>query len=529
MAGLGIFLAGVRLVTDHVNKLTGRKLRKIVGKVTESPFLTAFWGGSFGAVALSTSAITFTTISFLSTGLLTLRRAIPLVAWANPGSCLLFVVAFLNIKLFILFLIGFAGISFSMEKPRRYLPLITALFGLGLIFYGVDLMSQGASPLKEMEWFQSVIMGARDSYLFLFAVSAILAAALQSTDGFLIVILTMVKVGLLDINQTIVILYAITMGDSILNWVISYGLKGVAKQLAMFQVLFNVIGVLIFLPLFFLEINTQIPLVKSWFTSNPLRVEQQMAYLLLFYNVVVALLLSLFSAPIQKLLERHWPQTKEEDDSSLRFLDENTMKDPAVAVIMVDKEQGRLVQRLPAFIEFLRGRWEGRGDSGELDIQYQSYINLSKKIEFATSELMDKGLDKENNQKLVHAINRQNLLLSLGENLYQLIGSLNRSQWSADMDTLIHNIVEASDTILLSAGDAFGSGSDEDLQMLLVITSDKGDVMDNMRLKYLSIQEKINADEKHVLLFITEQFERMVWLIRKLALLLENKADNSTV
>jgi phosphate:Na+ symporter len=523
LAGLGLFLVGVRFVRQNISKITSRRLKKLIEKGTNNTFLTSLWGAIFGAFALSTSAITYTTVSFTSTGLINVRKAFPLIAWSNPGSCLLFVIAFLDIRLFFLLLIGITGISLALEKPRKYQNTVYALFGLGLIFYGVNLMSEGAAPIASLEWFSTLIVSSKNYYLLLFVVASVLAFLVQSTDGFLIIILTLTKLGIITIEQTMILIYATTIGDSLLNWVLSLSFKGTAKQIAMFQVLFNVIGVCIFLPLFFIEEYFNVPLIKYLFTSIDIRVEQQMIYLLIFFNVTVALLLTLFSDPAYKIIERLWPQTDEEDESSLKFINERALHDPSSAVILIEKEQMRLVNRLPKYTNWLHNVWDNNQDNFSLETTHQSFIKLSSEVDYFVSEMVNTNADKETSQRIISLVNKQNVILSLEDNIHQLILLISKTSWTDDMSKLTHSIIEAFDTILLVSVDALESAAADDFQMLFEITKNKGDMMDGLRNRYLNAQEKLDANERQMLLFITEHFERNVWLVRKLATLFQNR------
>ena len=90
--------------------------------------------------------------------ILIVRRALPVIFWANAGASLLVLVAVLEVKVFFLFALGLAGLSLAFERPSRYQPLATALFGISMVFYGLAMLRAGAAPLAEMKWFEAALL-----------------------------------------------------------------------------------------------------------------------------------------------------------------------------------------------------------------------------------------------------------------------------------------------------------------------------------------------------------------------------------
>ncbi|MEZ7891047.1 MAG: Na/Pi symporter [Candidatus Wallbacteria bacterium] len=527
LAGFGMFMAGFKLIDNNMSQLTSRRVKAAVEKCTGHTFFAGMWGLFFGAVAISTSAITYTIVSMVSAGILTVQAAMPIINWCNPGSCLLFIVAFLDIKTIILLLIGVSGILYSLEKPEKYINLIISLFGLGLIFYGIELMSEGALPMKDAQWFQSMLGYTKSSPMLAFLIGSFLAFAVQSIDAFLIIVLTLAKVGAISIEQTIMFIYAAHVGEAAINWMLSLSLKGTSKQLAMFQVLNGVVGTAIFLPLFYIESFFNVPLAKSFITANDLRLEQQMANLILLYNVVVSIALSIFSKPVSNMLEKIWPHDETESEGALKFLDMRALKDPPSAFTLLAKEQSRLIKKLPDYIIYLRNKFDESDHKIVISEVHKIFIKLSAEIDYFLSELTTKNLDKQCSVQLINYVNRQNLISSLEDNLFNLTETIYNSNMNGEFKKIVHNFIEGLDAILLTASDAFASGEELETDILINITADKGDLMDNLRTKYIGAQQELQSDEKVTLLFIIEQFEKSVWLMRKLAILIKNEVSEA--
>src|SRR5688572_31821799 len=155
IAGLGLFFSGLRLIDNNLRQVTGRRLRTAVGRLTRTRWLAALVGIVTGALVQSTSGIVFILVSLVASGLTTVRRVLPIVTWANVGCGALVFAAVLDLRLAILDLIGLAGAAFAFDKSHRSHAL-GAIFGVGILFYGIELMKTGAAPLKELPWFSDL-------------------------------------------------------------------------------------------------------------------------------------------------------------------------------------------------------------------------------------------------------------------------------------------------------------------------------------------------------------------------------------
>src|SRR5215470_306605 len=147
IAGLGPFFSGLRLIDANLRQATGRRLRTAVGRITQNRWLSGIVGVLTGALLQSTSGIVFILVSLVASGLTTVRRALPIVIWANVGCAALIFVAVLDLRLAILYLLGVAGAGFAFDRSHKS-DVLAAVFGVGMLFYGIELMKVGIEPLK---------------------------------------------------------------------------------------------------------------------------------------------------------------------------------------------------------------------------------------------------------------------------------------------------------------------------------------------------------------------------------------------
>jgi len=515
LAGLGLFFAGVKMVGSSLKQMTSRRFRKLVSLWAANSFVASLLGIAIILVTQSTSAVTFIIVSLISSGLLTVRKALPMIIWANGGCAILVLIVMLDINPVILLVLGAAGVCLYLEKPEKYHSAVSALFGLGLLFYGLNFIKAGAAPIAEMDWLFTYLHDSRHAYIFSFVLGAFLSFIVQSSAAVSVVAIAMTQAGMFTVNETMLIIYGTNLGSSLTVWLLSASLKGTTRQLAMAQVFFNIAGCFLFLILFLAEIVFQIPLVKHFVLSISSQIEQQMAYVYFLFNFCTAVILSFAITPLSGLLARFWPPTAQEDRSKLKYLHERAIEDPETAMDLVSKEQLRMLSLAEELMPELRNR-----TASTIAPVHQSFVALSGEVGSFLTDLADKDMGSRTSEHLLNLLNRQDLLVSIEENIYLLTKNLQEAIQSSALAPLADNLLEGLDTILLTSIGAMESGG-SDLQILTTITGDRSRMMEEVRHQYLNNEERLDAKEKSALLYITNLFERIVWLSGRLAASLE--------
>src|SRR5499427_1459144 len=283
IAGLGLFFSGLRLVDGNLRQATGRRLRSAVGRITQNRWLSGIVGVLTGALLQSTSGIVFILVSLVASGLTTVRRALPIVTWANVGCCALIFVAVMDLRLAILYLLGVAGAAFAFDKSHRKHAL-GAIFGVGMLFYGIELMKIGAELLKQLPWFAGVLQGSGNSLLLAFVGATAFSFVTQSSTAVSILVIGLAQTGLFGAFPTMSALYGANLGSTFSRMLLSSGLRGSARQLTAFQDLFKIAGTVIFAVLLCTEKFMDVPLVYALVGHVSHRIDRQMALVFLLFN-----------------------------------------------------------------------------------------------------------------------------------------------------------------------------------------------------------------------------------------------------
>jgi len=532
-AGLGLFFIGVRLVGDHLKQLSGRKFRKIVTKVVNTPVRGALLGVLAGAATQSTNAVAYIATSMTTAGLLPLRGAMPVVIWANLGTSALVLAATVDIRVLVLYLLGMVGAAFyfNLDRSSRFRHLIGALLGVALLFLGLQFIKQGAVPLREMQAVRDLLELGADSYLLVFGIGAALTLVAQSSATVSIVAVAMTSVGLLTMSQTMILIYGAGLGSAGSLWFLSANLTGTSRQIILQQVLLKIGATAIMLILFGLEQWRHVPLVQAltaWLTPS---ISLQAAWVYLLQQLLGCILASLLLGPVLKLLGRLAPATQEEQLARPVFLYDQALGDAETALDLVSREQNRIFGYLPDYIV----TQDQSAESAREDIQalYNGNAGVLHEIELFLSELTDRTQDRQTMHRILNHQARNRVLGDLRESLFALRRTL-AAHASRDRTHLENSLAEGMHAILRTMAETLGASDKIDLDkdeaaMLAAMTSDRSALMERLRHGLLDHGKELPYAVQESLFAATSLFERTIWLLgRYLALVAPNTAFDAT-
>src|SRR5262249_1844416 len=219
------------MVDASLRESTGRQLRLVVRRLTTHPAVAALVGVITGALVQSSSGIVFILVSLVTSGLATVRQVLPILTWANVGCSSLVFAAVIDLRLAILYLVGVAGAAFAFNRSGRN-HVFGAVFGVGMLFYGIELMKTRAEPLRARGWFVSALSGSSyHGYLIAVGASTAFSFATQSSVAVSILAIGLAQTGLLGPFPTMMAIYGANLGSTFSRMVLSSAFKGSVRQL----------------------------------------------------------------------------------------------------------------------------------------------------------------------------------------------------------------------------------------------------------------------------------------------------------
>ena len=386
LGGLGIFIFGMKNLSEGIQRIAGPSLRRMIAMFTEHRIF-AFGTGILITILLQSSMVTtLMTIGFVNSQIITLSQAIGVILGANIGTTITSWILTLNISAYSLPLIGISGLFFVFFKNERVKNIAGTLMGLGFIFFGLKLMGQGFSSLKELPEFSAFLQAfSADTFpglLKCVLAGCVLTILIQSSAASIGIVMSLTMIGAIDDFPTAVaFILGENIGTTFTAVIASLGTSTNAKRAAAFHALFNVLGVCwvlalyrpVFIPLVELAARTLklqlipfgIPLAHSLF------------------NVTNALVFLPFTKVFARLLTKVIPEGARNVAASETGLDSRRIESPPIAVL-----QSRLI------IERMGERCRKLGEA--IFSQVQGALDNEKEIQhsFREEETLDRIQDE---------------------------------------------------------------------------------------------------------------------------------------
>ncbi|CAN7162850.1 Na/Pi symporter [Rhizobium sp. LjRoot30] len=516
LGGLGIFFAGMYQLKENLKRLTSRRFKQIVAAWTRRPTAGVVLGIFAGGVMQSTTAVTFILASMIASGLLTVGSALPIITGANVGATLLVMLATLDIHLFVLLVLGITGVSFTFERIASLRTFMSAIFGVGLVLFGLQMLQSGVMPLTSEPWFVSLLSLAGASYFLPLLVSAGLTLIAQSSNSVILLTITLAVAGGLSFEQAMMAIYGCNLGSSCQSLLLSSHLKGRPKQVTMYQVLFNGSTVCLMVLFFFVEQYSEIPLIERLVKAVATPVALQLAFVQLSFNIIGAIVMLSLQPPIRGFLARRFPTLADEDDGVPAFIHHEAIEDPESALDLVRLEQHRLAGYLPQLLETARGG-QGKEARASIDRRNSNFSAVSTEIHTFLRQLGDVSFSVSGYDRLNLSINAQRLLDGLNETCVELARTALLSSDHPLSRQLIDNVIEGLDAAMLTMVDAIADQNEEDGALFHAITRNRGDVIQRLRQAYLANDANLSTAQKGTILIVTNLAERAFWLLAQLA------------
>jgi phosphate:Na+ symporter len=247
LGGLGIFLYGMDHMSSGMQKLAGRKLKKFLAALTTNRVVAILVGIVITMLVQSSSVSTIMTIGFVNASLLTLKQALGVIFGANIGTTVTGWILALNVGKYGLPIVGAGAIAHMFLKSDKAKTRALTVMGLGMIFLGLELMSNGLKPVRTMpEFVRMFAMFSANSYFGVIkvaAIGALITAVVQSSSATLGITITLAVQGLIDYRTAVALVLGENVGTTITAILATLNANVNAKRAAYAHTIINLIGV----------------------------------------------------------------------------------------------------------------------------------------------------------------------------------------------------------------------------------------------------------------------------------------------
>ena len=518
-AGLGLFFIGIRLIGNNLKQLAGRRMRMLITKAVSSRGSVAVFGLAAGAIMQSVNAVTFVLVALVTARAIDIKRAFPVINWANIGTSLLVIVAAVNMHLLVLVLIGMTGITYylNLDQSARYRHLVGALLGIGLLFLGVDFIKTGSAILKGAAWLKDFMTLSGQYPVLSFSIGMIVAMLAQSSSTITVVAMAMASAGLLLFNSGSMIVMGAGLGSALSAWTLAGRLTGSGRQLVYYQIVLKGLGVLVMLLLFLANWAAGLDSIASAMHQIGLTPATQLAAVYVMMQIASDLSMRLVQRPVIALIERHAPPSDEETLGRPHYLHDAALAESESALLLVDLEQQRLLTSLSRYLDPLREEAVQAGPSAQ--IRHAAESNIVRQCDQFLTELADRNHSRTVLERTIVLRDRNELLASMQESLIELCQLTNDDASAHEVRALLNNLVESLHMMLETLAEVARSPDADDLEMLRMLTHDRSELMDSIRRRMQGGEAAVSVQQS--MFSATTLFERCVWLLRRYVLLLD--------
>ena len=337
LAGVGVFIAGMNMLGDGLERSAGGGLKKLLGKISGNRFAGVGIGAGVTAIIQSSSATSVMVIGFVNAGIMTLFQATSIIMGANIGTTITGILVSLKslpIDDFAM-LLAFVGVMMTFFKPERVKQIGNILCGFGLIFVGLDLMGSSLKECVELNEFFKDLFQKIDFPLLLIFFGALFTALIQSSSAATGIFITMVGEGALTLDCAIFLVLGSNIGTCITAVLACMGANTNSKRTALIHLTFNVIGTILFTAILWPLRNQAVWLLQQ----IPGATEMQLAWFHVIFNVVTTAVLLPFVKQLVRFATFVIKDKKEVGEiRQLKYVDDLLLKTPPVAVMQVKKE-----------------------------------------------------------------------------------------------------------------------------------------------------------------------------------------------
>lgn len=411
LGSLGIFLYGMKLMSESLQKVAGQKMRSILAAMTSNRFKGVVTGFLITAIIQSSSATTVMIVSFVNAGLLSLTGAIGVIMGANIGTTVTaWVISLLGFKFSISHIaIGIVGVSFFFlfSKKAKIRNVAELLMGFAILFIGLDFLKESMPDInshpKVLNFIQSCTHLSFGSTLIFVLIGTALTIVLQSSSATMALTLVMCYNGWIPFEVATAMVLGENIGTTITANIAALVANIQAKRAAISHTIFNVIGV-IWVLIFYQPFLQLVGLVTSYFTgSDPFSnhsddIQNLPIALSIFhslFNVTNTLVLVWFCPFIAKISTKIIPTKKDEleDDFTLKHIDTSYFSTDEISLMQLHKELtefGIRMERMFTFVDQLLFEPEKVKDWDKLMKRISKYEEISDRMEDEIASYLEK-------------------------------------------------------------------------------------------------------------------------------------------
>ncbi len=402
VGGLGIFLLGMKYMSEGMQAVAGSRLRKMISAVTDNRIMACFIGTLITGIVQSSSVTTVMVVGFVNSGFMTLMQAIGVILGANIGTTVTAWIIALNISKFGLPLLGVAAFFFLFSKRERVRYTAMALLGVGMVFFGLTTMG-AAFKTPEVKEYLTQAFTVMDGTTYLGVLKCAFFGCMatmivQSSSATIGVTIVLAQGGIIGFDTAAGLVLGLNIGTTVTAFLASIGTSTNAKRAAYAHIIFNVVGTLWLIPFFFAYtkgIEAIFVHLQGFFAKTQEGWDDITAKIALVhtgFNLINTIIFLPLMKPLARLVEKLVPEKKVDEIKRLTYFDIRMLDTPALGIVQ-SKEQilfmAESVEKMAGWLGEVLASDEQLDELESKIFHYENIMdNVQKEIVVFLSEMM---------------------------------------------------------------------------------------------------------------------------------------------
>lgn len=439
LGGLGLFFYGMKSMSESLQSLAGDTIRQIISALTSNRILAVVVGCAVTMLVQSSSVSTVMVIGLVNAGLMSLIQAIGVIFGANIGTTITGWIISIKVGKYGLLLIGLGIFPALFSRSNKYKEIGRIFLGMGMIFFGLEIMSNAFRPLKDMpefidalSYFSGSSLGPLLASVF---VGCLLTIVIQSSSAMLGITMALAQSGVIELHTAMALVLGENIGTTITAQLATVGGSVNAKRVAHAHTLFNVCGVLALIALFRYYVNFIEYIIPGEANFIDLaggrpNISVHIASSHTIFNVVATLIFLPFVKQLAAIVTKIVPEEKIKEQAKLQILGDPSDMIAATALVVADKE----LQKFKEIVDRMFNRVEDYLKNGATDPRTLAKIkdyeritdNIQKEITFFILKLMENRLNERESIRAQALVRSADELESIADYLDKLATSKTR-------------------------------------------------------------------------------------------------------
>ncbi len=532
--GLALFLFGIEQMTDSLKVVAGERMRAVLSRLTSNRYMGALTGAFVTAIIQSSSVTTVLVVGFTTAGLMSFAQSIGVIMGANIGTTVTAqIVAFKITKAAMLMIaVGFGFLFFSKKSNLRHYGGI--VMGLGLVFFGMSIMSEAMQPLRTYQPFLDLMISMENPLIGIL-VAAAFTALIQSSSATTAIVIVLAGQGFITLPAGIALAFGANVGTCVTALLAAIGKPREALRAAVTHVFFNIAGVLLWIAFIdqLAEFVTAIsPTHNNLYGAQKLAAEapRQIANAHTLFNVANTFIFIWFTTVIARFIEWMIPDHPMDVEStvSAKYLDTDVLSTPSIALDLVRREIKHMGTHVVKMVsDIMPAILHGNAMALEAVRSNDERVDfLHAEIVIYLGRISQAELTEKQTVELMHLMDAANDLENIGDVVEMNLVELGRQRIGKGVAISPPTQVMLSEfhqVVLDAVGAAIRAVGDDDYDVAQSVTGMKREITRIANSASAHEAQRLVANEPHrieaytVEMDITEKLQRIYYFARRMA------------